>query len=69
MKKYEYRKLRGRIVERYGTMKKFAEEMDISEVSLSNKLNCVTGISQSDIERWSAALGIEVAEYGAFYFA
>ena len=39
MSGYEYRKLRGRIVEKYNTMKDFAAVIGLSEVSVSNKIN------------------------------
>lgn len=37
---YDYRKLRGRIIEKYGTLKDFAIEMNWSERTLSLKMNC-----------------------------
>lgn len=65
---YQYRKLKGKIVEKYGTQKAFADALDISENSLSLKLNGKTGFSQKDIVKWSLLLGIDQAEYQAFYF-
>ena len=46
---YEYKKLRGRIIEKFGTQEKFSKEIGISETSLSKKMKCKTGISQADI--------------------
>lgn len=66
--KYEYRKLKGRIIEVYGTRKAFAKALDLSENSLSLKLTGKTNISQEDIELWSKLLGIDPDEYGSFYF-
>lgn len=66
---YEYRRLKGRIIEKYGTMGEFAKEIGISQNSLSKKMNCKTGISQEDIELWSKLLDISPDDYGAFYFA
>ena len=60
---YKYKKLRGRIVERFGTQEKFAKEIGISETALSKKMQCKTGISQSDICLWSKLLEIEPVEY------
>ncbi len=65
---YQYRKLKGKIVEKYGTQKAFADALDISENSLSLKLNGKTGFSQKDIVKWSLLLGIDQAEYQSFYF-
>lgn len=65
---YKYNKLRGRIVEKYGTFDKFAEAIGMSNVAVSKKLNGKIGISQEDIEKWSALLDISLVEYGDFYF-
>lgn len=65
---YQYRKLKGKIVEKYGTQKAFADALDISENSLSLKLNGKTGFSQKDIVKWSLLLDIDQAEYQSFYF-
>ena len=36
---FEYKKLRGRIIEKYGSLQRFAEELDISYVAVSKKMN------------------------------
>ncbi len=66
---YEYRKLIGRIIEKYGTRKAFAEKLGISENSMSLKLNGKTGFSQDEMNRWSDLLGIDVSEIGDYFFA
>lgn len=66
---FDYSKLRGRIVEKFGTMAAFAEAVDISEVALSRKLNNKTAISRADISKWSDVLDVSLDEIGAFYFA
>lgn len=66
---YEYRKLIGRIVEKYGTRKAFAEKLGISENSMSLKLNGKTGISQDEMNQWSDLLDIDVSEIGDYFFA
>lgn len=65
---YQYRKLKGKITEKYVTQKAFADALGISENSLSLKLNGKTGFSQKDIVKWSLLLGINQAEYQSFYF-
>ena len=65
---YKYKKLRGRIVEKYGTQEKFAKAIGISETALSKKMQCKTGISQSDICLWSKLLDIQPEEYGEYFF-
>lgn len=66
---YEYRKLIGRIIEKYGTRKAFAEKLGISENSMSLKLNGKTGFSQDEMTRWGELLGIDVSEIGDYFFA
>ena len=65
---YEYRKLIGRIVEKYGTRKEFAKVLGISENTMSLKLNGKTGFSREDMVRWGELLDIEVNDFGAYFF-
>ena len=65
---YTYNKLRGRIIEKFGTQDNFASEIGISRNSLSLKMNCKTGFSQSDIIKCSELLGIPADEYGEYFF-
>ena len=65
---YTYNKLRGRIVERYGNQETFAKSIDMSKVSVSKKLNGVTGFSQMDIEEWARVLEISKEEYPEYFF-
>lgn len=65
---YEYKKLRGRIIEKFGTQERFSKEIGISETSLSKKMKCKTGISQADICLWSKLLDISPEEYGVYFF-
>lgn len=66
---YSYDKLRGRIVEKYGSQEKFAEVIGISPNSLSKKMTGKTGFSQKDIIRWSELLDIDKADYSEYFFA
>ncbi len=63
-----YAKLRGRIVEKYGSQSNFAKEIGISEVALSRKLKCTIGLSQKDILEWAKVLEIDKDDYGAYFF-
>lgn len=65
---FKYSKLKGRIIERYGTRKAFAEAVGITESTLSLKLNDKAGITREDILAWSDLLGVSLDEYGSFYF-
>lgn len=66
---YSYDKLRGKIVEKYGTQEKFAQELGISKTSLSLKMNGKTNFSQADIVEWIELLGIDASEIGQYFFA
>lgn len=65
---YEYKKLRLRIIEKYDLNSNFAKALGVSEVSVSKKLNCRTGFSQKDIEKWSGLLSISKDEYPEYFF-
>lgn len=66
---YQYNKLRGRIIEKYGSQNNFAKALNTSTVIVSNKMTGKTGFSQKDINQWSELLDIEQEEYGAYFFA
>ncbi len=65
---YSYDKLRGRIIEMYGSQDKFADKLGISRNSVSKKMNCKTGFSQTDIVQWSLLLNVDIDEYGQYFF-
>lgn len=65
-----YSKLRGRIVEKFGTIKAFSVAYGITNVSMSKKLNGKTAISPDDITKMSAPdlLDIPPEEYHKYFF-
>lgn len=65
---YDYSKLRGRIVEKFGTISAFTEALGSSTVTVSSKLNNKSGFSRSDIEHWSELLEIPFVEIGLYFF-
>lgn len=65
---YTYSKLRGRIIEKYGTQSKFARKLGVSQNSVSKKMNCQTEFSQADIIQWSMLLDVQKNEYGEYFF-
>lgn len=66
--RYAYRKLRGRIVEKFGTQKAFAAHLGVSQNCVVNKLGRKSEFSQSDVERWAALLAIDRNEYGEYFY-
>ncbi len=66
--KFTYNKLRGRIIEKYGTHERFSKALGISKNSLSLKINGKTGFSQADIVKWCELLDLDVDEIGEYFF-
>lgn len=64
----EYSKLRGRIVEKFGTISAFAEAIGASIATISMKLNGKTEFSKKDIEIWAKHLDIATEEYCDYFF-
>ena len=67
MKKYS--KLRGRIIEKYGSQRAFADAIDTSEQTVVKKLNMRGFFSREDIIKWCNALDIIADEVGSYFFA
>lgn len=66
---FVYNKLRGKIVEMFGSQKEFSKQINLSEQSVTAKLNGRSDFSQEDIIRWSNALEIKLDEIGAYFFS
>lgn len=66
---FQYSKLRGKIVEKFGSQKEFAKALNTSEVSVSNKMNGKTAFTYRDIEKWRDLLDIESVDVGVYFFA
>ena len=67
-KKYDTRKLRGRIVEKFGTITGFANRIGIAVQTISSKLNNEKGITKDDIFLWSEVLEIDHKEVWDYFF-
>ena len=65
---YDYSKLRGRIVEKYGTITAFAGVLGISKTTISLKLKNEIGFSRDDIVKWAELLKIPEDEYTLYFF-
>lgn len=65
---YDYRKLNGRIVEKFKTRSKFAEAITLSERSLSNKLNNKVAWKQTEISKAMKLLDIEPSKIQDYFF-
>ena len=65
---YDYRKLRGRIREKFGTQAEFSRNIGLSEVSVSNKLNNVVDWGQDEMESAIVALEIPFSDIQSYFF-
>jgi hypothetical protein len=64
-----YSKLRGRIVEFFGTNASFADAMGIDRSSLSFKLNNKTPWKREEIEKACVLLEIPIEEVHLYFFS
>ena len=67
---FDYSKLTGRIIEKFGTRKAFAKATGYSENTISKKLSGKTPISTNDITNWSTPtfLDIKYSEIQEYFF-
>lgn len=65
---FNYNKLRGKIVEKYGTLSNFADSIGKAVAWVSAKLNSGTGFSAAEVTTWCKALEIEKSEVGIYFF-
>ena len=66
---FDYSKLKGRVIEKLGSMKIYADRLGISETQLSKKINNRAGFSQADIIQSCKILDIATRDIGSFFFA
>lgn len=65
---YDYSKLNGRIVEVCGTQAAFAERMNLSERSVSLKLNNKVPWKQPEMQKAARVLGFPKVEIQTYFF-
>ena len=65
---FNYSKLRGRIVEKYGKQEKFAKDIGISYVSLSKRLNNHLDFSVREILKMCKLLEIRLDDIPIYFF-
>lgn len=65
---FDFSELTGRIITVYGSRRRFAEAMDMTEGSLSMKLNNKTGWSPTEIYKSLDLLSIEPERIGTYFF-
>ena len=65
---YDTSKLRGRIVEKFGSQSAFAGKVGCSLSFLSQYLNGKKVLDQRTIDKWVEALEISIDEIPAYFF-
>lgn len=65
---YDYKKLRGKIVEKFATLQNFARAMEWSERTLSLKINNKRYWKQSEIIKACKILDINKDDIAAYFF-
>ena len=65
---FDFRNLRGRIIQDSGTIKKFCEKHKILPNGLSQKLNNKTKFSVDEIMKFCNYLNIDEAEIAIYFF-
>jgi len=65
---YDYSKLEGRIVEKFGTRKNFAEAFGTSERTMSLKLNNRVPWKQDEMQKASNLLDFPESDIQAYFF-
>lgn len=68
MSEYDYSKLRGRMVEKFGSVQGFADKIGIAVQTIISKLNGKKTITKKDIVLWCEVLGIVIDDIGLYFF-
>lgn len=65
---FDFSELTGRIITVFGSRKRFAEAMEMTDSNLSMKLNNRTGWSTTEIYKSLDLLSIEPEKIGTYFF-
>ncbi|MBO7693754.1 MAG: DUF739 family protein [Methanobrevibacter sp.] len=66
---FDTSKLRGRIVEKFGTIDAFSSNTSLTRASVSDYLNGKKTLNQKDMNEWMELLGIEESDIFDYFFA
>lgn len=61
-------KLKGRIVELYGTQENFAKSMNSTPQTITAKLSGNSRFTQDEIIKWANALKLEITDIVPYFF-
>ena len=65
---YDTSKLKGRIIEKYGSQQKFCKATNLRPAFVSQYLTGKLTLDQKMIDKWAAALDISAEEIPVFFF-
>ena len=65
---FDFSKLKGKIVEKYGSQTAFAKSFGVSENTFSQKMNNKVRFTAGDIVKISAMLDIPKEKVGEYFF-
>ena len=65
---YDTSKLRGRIIEKFGSQSEFAKATNRSQAFISGVLNGKIYLEQPEIEAWANLLDILLSELNIYFF-
>lgn len=65
---FNYSKLRGRIIEMYGSQKKLAEQMGTTNETLSRKMQGKAYFRQNEIYKMAKLLDIKTEQIDSYFF-
>lgn len=68
MQIYDMSKVKGRIIEKYGSQRNFAKKIKRSQAFVSGVLNGKAYLEQRDISLWAECLDITEPELPAYFF-
>ena len=66
--KFNYSKLRGRIVEKFGCMRAFVKELPFSDVAMANKMQGRTAFKNDEMLLMARLLEISKEEIADYFF-
>lgn len=66
--KFNFSKLKGKIIEKYSSQKDFAQALGVSRVTVSNKLNNKVPFGQEEIDTICKLLDIQKKDIGDYFF-
>ncbi len=66
---FSYNKLRGKIKEKFGTQGRFADALNISNATLSQKLNNATEFTQTEMLTAMHVLGEDLSSVDEYFFS